>query len=171
MNEHRREYMRKWRADHPDYQKSWYAENQERLRIERAAHYLENRDAIRAKNKAYDLAHPDRLRKKERRSRGMLNPTGEIQHGPCNICGKEGKLNLDHDHSTGRRRGWLCQRCNLKLGHWEIILRGGLDVKFREYLKIYVDKRSEVMAQCEACHAKYLATPKTLDKPGEISVF
>lgn len=42
------------------------------------------------------------------------------QGGVCAICGAErtdGKrLNIDHDHSTGRIRGLLCDRCNMVLG-------------------------------------------------------
>lgn len=38
------------------------------------------------------------------------------QHGPaCEICGnvpKRGGLHEDHDHRTGKHRGWLCHRCN-----------------------------------------------------------
>lgn len=37
-------------------------------------------------------------------------------HGPgCEICGAVPKtrgLNEDHDHRTGRHRGWLDHRCN-----------------------------------------------------------
>lgn len=37
--------------------------------------------------------------------------------GKCDCCGKEEeKLNLDHDHSTGKFRGWLCAGCNLGIG-------------------------------------------------------
>jgi hypothetical protein len=42
------------------------------------------------------------------------------QNGVCAICegvnpnGRE--LSLDHDHSTGKARGILCNRCNLALG-------------------------------------------------------
>lgn len=35
----------------------------------------------------------------------------------CKTCGKFGKTVLDHCHATGRVRGWLCDRCNLALGH------------------------------------------------------
>lgn len=39
----------------------------------------------------------------------------------CDVCGDEEanlkkKLSFDHDHSTDRFRGWLCNRCNTTLG-------------------------------------------------------
>jgi hypothetical protein len=37
------------------------------------------------------------------------------QGGVCAICGRPPKtrrLNVDHDHNTGRIRGILCWRCN-----------------------------------------------------------
>jgi hypothetical protein len=34
----------------------------------------------------------------------------------CEICRREGPTELDHDHTTGAFRGWLCRPCNLGLG-------------------------------------------------------
>jgi len=38
----------------------------------------------------------------------------------CALCGsKTGKMNIDHDHATGRVRGALCNPCNLMIGWLE----------------------------------------------------
>lgn len=62
----------------------------------------------------------------------------KLQHGVCAICGKletrkrGGKiyrLAIDHNHKTGRIRGLLCARCNIKLGlldDLEFIIRANL---------------------------------------------
>lgn len=34
----------------------------------------------------------------------------------CEICGSLGDICFDHDHKTGKFRGWICRRCNLVLG-------------------------------------------------------
>lgn len=34
----------------------------------------------------------------------------------CEICKKESKLVVDHCHSSGQLRGWLCSPCNIALG-------------------------------------------------------
>ena len=42
------------------------------------------------------------------------------QDDKCAICGgccaEKGKLSLDHDHKTGKVRGFLCQGCNHGIG-------------------------------------------------------
>lgn len=51
------------------------------------------------------------------------------QGGVCAICrqpetyarlGKIQRLAIDHDHETGMIRGLLCNRCNRRLGGWEM---------------------------------------------------
>jgi hypothetical protein len=47
----------------------------------------------------------------------------------CEICGKVKKLNADHDHETGKFRGWLCTRCNVMLAACGDNLAGVLRVQ------------------------------------------
>ncbi|MBI1316395.1 hypothetical protein GC167_05985 [bacterium] len=51
----------------------------------------------------------------------------EASHRPvplsCEICDAESKLMLDHDHCTGKVRGWLCNRCNSIIGGFEAVKR------------------------------------------------
>jgi len=37
----------------------------------------------------------------------------------CQICGREGKLHIDHCHETGKVRGVLCLACNTGLGNFK----------------------------------------------------
>lgn len=36
--------------------------------------------------------------------------------GSCPICGREAALVRDHDHITGKERGYICGRCNTAIG-------------------------------------------------------
>jgi hypothetical protein len=43
-----------------------------------------------------------------------------LKQGCCHLCGiKTEKLNVDHNHHTGKVRGMLCMRCNIALGWYE----------------------------------------------------
>lgn len=51
--------------------------------------------------------------------------------GLCQLCRRPGTprrnavepdgLHMDHDHITGKFRGWLCYRCNTMLGNLEAL--------------------------------------------------
>lgn len=63
-------------------------------------------------------ARADRYGLEPRELYGLLN--GHDQQ--CAICrtteaGGMGGWHLDHDHTSGRVRGFLCHNCNVLLGH------------------------------------------------------
>jgi hypothetical protein len=46
----------------------------------------------------------------------------------CECCGRSGcKFIIDHCHTTGQMRGWLCHPCNVAIGNlgdtWEGVMR------------------------------------------------
>ena len=79
-------------------------------------------DRVRATHRAWGRRHPGQRRAHvsvyNRRIRGAINvPAEPVTPYPCDLCGKSiTKLNCDHDHETGKFRGWLCHRCNIALG-------------------------------------------------------
>lgn len=56
----------------------------------------------------------------------------KTQEGRCAVCGKERKLVVDHDHSTGQVRALLCTGCNFRVGQVE--QKGDLLELARKYL-------------------------------------
>src|SRR3990167_9559366 len=46
----------------------------------------------------------------------LENIAGRKRPELCEICGKKGKICFDHNHETGKFRGWICVKCNIALG-------------------------------------------------------
>ena len=65
----------------------------------------------KAKNQAY-------ARKRNRVLAGCVDATDETRDGECPICLRTGALVWDHDHETGKFRGWICDDCNVGLGRF-----------------------------------------------------
>lgn len=77
----------------------------------------DNLDECRRKNLEWAHKNKDKMRRSDWKRYGLPEPT-RPEPAHCELCGQtqKGHLHLDHDHSTGHFRGWLCRRCNLGLG-------------------------------------------------------
>ena len=53
---------------------------------------------------------------KERRKNQLQKIAGRKISKQCEICGSFGKICFDHNHETGKFRGWICSRCNTTIG-------------------------------------------------------
>jgi len=82
-------------------------------------YYKTHKDEKLAKNRAYYKKDPVKHRLRERLKR-RLELGLEILPEPenCEICHRitVKALALDHDHVTGKSRGYLCNTCNTGLG-------------------------------------------------------
>ena len=128
-------YRNKWCPDGYYYQckvcKSEYSKayRQKNLACTRAwwkKSARKNKDHIREKDKEYRRANQERIRKDKLERNFGITPEEydrmlAEQKGCCAICGRprsdfKKRLAVDHDHETGKIRGLLCPRCNIKLG-------------------------------------------------------
>ena len=79
-----------------------------------------------SKSRVYKRQNPGRVRAYLLKRKYKLTPEErqamiEEQRGCCLICGEEHKdrLEVDHDHSTGKVRAMLCHHCNAGLGFFK----------------------------------------------------
>lgn len=71
-----------------------------------------------------ELGRRDAIKKLKQRER----KAGRKMPDFCDLCSSARPLNKllhwDHDHITGKFRGWLCSKCNLGLGYFEDNIQG-----------------------------------------------
>lgn len=113
INKQHIEYMNKYKQD---------KENRERLK-----EYSRNYQRKRLNIDVSKFRGPDQLEKGQTKytksqiakmSRYGLTPEQfDLLPDKCEVCGSISNLCIDHDHTTGKFRGVLCQSCNLALGH------------------------------------------------------
>jgi len=93
--------------------KAWVAANPEK-------HRGSTRNWMRKRRASgYNEKAKERMRGYYRKKLG-IPPATRPCPAHCESCSRElinGKnIHLDHDHTTGKFRGWLCNRCNLGIG-------------------------------------------------------
>jgi len=84
-----------------------------------------------------DLAHRAKLREYAKRGDRKLHGRPIPTHpcpGHCECCGgidpkSVGGFHEDHDHKTGKFRGWLCGNCNRGIGYLRDCIAGVNDAK------------------------------------------
>ena len=107
----RRDYMHEWRRTHPEA----YARAKEGIKRWRLAN-PEKVKAQRAKDNRKQTLRRHKLTEEQ------FTEMAKTQGYRCAVCrdsvpkGRWKKLQVDHDHRTGKRRGLLCQNCNILLG-------------------------------------------------------
>jgi hypothetical protein len=95
------------RAKRLENSKKWRKNNPDKLKAQRAKYHRDN------PHKTYLWSLKTRYGLSQHQYREMLSK----QQGLCAICGDlMKKINVDHDHKTGKVRGLLCFTCNSMLG-------------------------------------------------------
>lgn len=110
-----REYHKKHAAVIRARSAQWKKDNPDKVR----ACYKRTAKSIIRRSRAFRERNRERLRKRSRQKRKLPEPT-RPEPNNCEICDKKPfnrSLCLDHDHETGKFRGWLCYRCNVGLGY------------------------------------------------------
>lgn len=117
------------------YQMDWSKNNQDKVKLKRKVYYLKNSAALQDKRREREKNNPEKSKQQRAiyarryllKSKYGLTETSyekifDSQQGKCAICGlkSEKVLRVDHNHKTGRIRSLLCDRCNIKLGYYEV---------------------------------------------------
>ena len=87
-------------------------------------YYENHKEEIRAYKRKYKEKHKQRYKEQRLiRNYGITlkqyNKIFNQQKGVCAICEQDSKLYVDHNHSTKRVRGLLCNNCNNGLGRFK----------------------------------------------------
>ncbi len=124
--------------------------NREQLKLIAKRYRKKNREKIKKRLKLFVLNNPDKiklhrlkcsLKKRYKLTLDQYNEMYRKQESKCGICGIHEskitkKLNIDHNHKTGKARELLCQKCNVALSYFE-----NFDTKpFLEYLNKHREK-------------------------------
>lgn len=123
--------------------------------IKRAKHrnefYQKNRKRLLATQKEYARSHRKEIRQYQRKyyrlrcygiDQSTFDQMMQSQNNKCGICNvtfdfgvKWLSPHVDHNHSTGKVRSLLCQKCNLGLGNFretpELLIKAANYLKYQ----------------------------------------
>lgn len=143
---HKKEYDKQYHKDNKErlneYNKQYHKDNREELLLKRKKDYANNKKKYSKRAKKYRTNNAEEIKKvkkqytathkKEIRNLNLKYAYGitidqyeqmfNVQEGKCKICNKHQNelkqpLSVDHNHTTNKIRGLLCQNCNTILGH------------------------------------------------------
>lgn len=109
----------------------YYKKNKLKVTLKKTETYINNTVSEKHLKERYQLTIED------------YNKLFQEQQGCCAICGKhqselKHRLNVDHNHKTGKIRGLLCPKCNTALGVYEVWVK-----QFNFKIKDYLEKNNE----------------------------
>jgi len=101
--------------------KKHFEDNRTHYKNKMALYYLKTKDNKRRdyiEAKRLDIQEYDRKRNRKKLiEKYGLNPSEVPDILKCEICSSTVRVAFDHNHNTGKFRGFLCYRCNLALGY------------------------------------------------------
>ena len=128
--EEKKEYYENNKEKITEYKKEWYKKNKEKIKDRVKEWYENNKEKIKEYKKEYNQSENGKKRHTISgwKTRGLVcDDYNELYDKyiiaeKCEECGikfEEGDKNkkcMDHDHSTGLFRNFLCNSCNVKRG-------------------------------------------------------
>jgi len=113
--------------------RQWYLKNQKREQQRGRDYYKKNKKRLLKQHEQYVKLNPNIIKSiaakaRMKRQAKKYNIPFEVyklllvKHPFCDICKNTFTIKepcLDHDHTTGKLRGFLCKSCNFGLGNFK----------------------------------------------------